>query len=93
MEEGRKDADAAVQPGQTARRVGSIAPPDPGGLCPTLGPGSTTPGYDVNSLTTAGTKYPPRQGGQCGVAAGDCGDPPADADRMPEERGSDAALE
>ena len=26
-----------------------------------LGTGSTTPGYDVNSLTAAGTKYRPRQ--------------------------------
>ena len=36
-------------------------PPAPGAYTPRLETGSTTQGYDVNSLTAAGTKYRPRQ--------------------------------
>ena len=63
--EGGTDRDravaAAVQPGEAARRV-EVQAPGAGGLYLRLEPGSTTPGYDVNSLTTASTKYRP---GQC----------------------------
>ena len=64
LAEGGTDRDraveAAVQPGEAARRVG-VSAPGSGDRYPKLEPGSTTPGCDVNSLTTAGTKYRPRQ--------------------------------